>query len=136
VESLVAREHLTQEAVDEACPWGLFVARRDIPVTDDAPDQMRRLGRDWPMSIWTSVWVGSRAEKHGYVPLVATIAGYVVAGGDIVGMSSLGTRGDPLFELSVTLPGSWYDRFRDKRLDTPRGRPWVVVGWDSSGRVA
>jgi hypothetical protein len=136
VQSLVAREHLTQDEVEEVCPWGLFVARRETPLTDDPLDQLSLLGRDWPISVWTSVWVQVRAEQHGYVPLVATIAGYVVAGGDIVGVNSLGTRAEPLYELCMALPGSWYERFRDKRLDTPPGRPWVVVGWDPSGKVA
>jgi hypothetical protein len=140
VAALAAREHLGAPELDAVCPWGLFVARRDVPVSDnpqarpDDPAQLARLGERWTFSIYTAVWIRSRIERHGFLPIVATVSGFVLGGGDITAVTVLKPSAD-LHDLTVEPPSSWFDRVKDTRVDTPPGRPWMVLGWDPRARV-
>jgi hypothetical protein len=152
VAALAAREHLGAPELDAVCPWGLFVARRDVPVPDnpqahpdgsahpddsarpDDPAQLALLGERWTFSIYTAVWIRSRIERHGFLPIVATVSGFVLGGGDITAVTVLKPSAD-LHDLTVEPPSAWFDRVKDTRVDTPPGRPWMVLGWDPRARV-
>jgi hypothetical protein len=123
VEALRLRPQIDEEHVDTACPWGLFIARREIQVGAPTAEQLAALSPGWAFSPWTSVWLRSRIERHGHVPAVATVGGFVTIGAEIVE-----TRGDGAgaYALIVRGPGSWFDAFRGHRLPTGPGRPWVV----------
>jgi hypothetical protein len=112
VEELAARCGLTDGEVDAACPHGLFVARRG---------DLRDHG--WRFSPWTWVWIRSRIERHGHLPMVATLAGFVVAGADIRDASTSGT-------LSLVGPGDWFEALARRRLSTGPGRDWWIRGLD------
>ena len=135
VAALVERERLSGPELDAVCPWGLFVARRDVPVTGDPREQLARLGERWTFSIYTAVWIRSRIERHGFLPILATVSGFVLGGGDIKAVTILNTSAD-LHDLTVEAPSAWFDQVKDTRVDTPPGRPWMVLGWDPRARVA
>jgi hypothetical protein len=134
VAALAEREHLGAPELDAVCPWGLFVARRDIPVSDDPREQLARLGEHWTFSIYTAVWIRSRIERHGFLPILATVSGFVLGGGDIRAVTVLRPSAD-LHDLTVEAPSAWFARVRDTRVDTPPGRPWMVLGWDPRAKV-
>jgi hypothetical protein len=144
VTELAARPQLSAAEIDSICPWGVFVARRDVSVSASESDQLLAVSGGWRFSIWTAVWIRARVSAHGYLPLVATVAGFVAAGGeitdavsDVVGGGGEGGCGDGRsFTLRVGAPGSWFDRVRGHRLVTAPGRPWVVRGWDRGDRIA
>ena len=82
----------------------------------------------WPrarscFSPWTCVWMRSRIERHGYLPLVATLAGFVVSGADIRDATTAGT-------LNLAEPGPWFRTFEGRRLTTGPGRSWWIHGLD------
>ncbi len=134
VAALAARERLGAQEIEAVCPWGLFVARRDVPVSDDPQEPLARLGEHWTFSIYTAIWIRWRIERHGFLPILATVSGFVLGGGEIRAVTTLRPSAD-LHDLTVEKPGPWFDLIRDTRIDTPPGRPWVVLGWDLRARV-
>ena len=58
-------------------------------------------------------------EANGSLPMVATIAGFVVFGADVVELRGFS-------ELVLTEPGAWFDSWARSRLSTGPGRPWVL----------
>jgi hypothetical protein len=113
VDALATWPVLPDDLVDAACPWGLFIARQRLDTCLDS----------WAFSPMTSVWIWSRIERHGHLPFVSTICGFVTDGAEI-------TRTIPLrgggYQLQLRDPGPWFDGFRERRLLSGRGRPWVV----------
>jgi len=137
VAELAARPHLTEDDVAQACPWGVFIARREVRCFEEADEMSwqetrQELGRDWPFSIWTMVRLRTWADRHGFVPLVATVGGFVLGGGEITGVTQVRAE---LFSLAVDPPGAWFERLEGTRIDTPPGRPWMLLGWDPKARV-
>ena len=132
VAELAARPHLTEDDLAATCPWGVFIARREVRAFGTGEEAWRELGRDWRFSPWTMVWLRSRIDRHGFVPLVATVSGFVLGGAEITGVSQARAG---LFGLELHSPGAWFDGVRDTRVDTPPGRPWVMLGWDMKARV-
>ena len=130
VRSLLARPTITDDEVAAWCPGGLFVSRRELPAALPWPEQMEALADGWALSIWTGVRLGHRVREQP-LPFVATVAGFVVAGADLVDVrwhdaspddrrSGHGIR----HRLVLADPGPWFERFRDRRLLTGPGRPW------------
>jgi hypothetical protein len=117
VESLASWTALTDDQADAACPFGLFIARADCGV--------------WGFSPWTSVWIHSRIERHGHLPFVSTLCGFVISGGEIT--RTIPERGG--YRLELRGPGAWYEQFVGHRLPTGRGRPWVIRGWRPYART-
>ena len=115
------------EEVVAACPWGVFVARRAGPEGD--------LARPWVLSVLTAIQLLHLMERHGYVPLVATVAGFVTTGAEILDVlpapSSSRTR--PCRALTLREPGPWFETFRDRRLPTGPGAAWVLLNMGQSG---
>jgi hypothetical protein len=58
---------------------------------------------------------------------VATVCGFVARGAEITAVLPQHGGG---YRLEVRDPGPWYDTMVERRLQTGRGRPWVLVGWD------
>ena len=133
IADLVARPRLGPADVEAICPWGLFVARREVPVGNTV-GVLAALREDWAFSSLTAVWLKVRIDEHGFVPLVATVAGFVVAGGNL--RRVLYPPNTSRHELEVGEPTEWFESVRDTRIDTPPGRPWVVLGWDLRAQVA
>jgi hypothetical protein len=124
VRTLVARTHVDARRLDEVCPQGYFIARRHgIEPTD--PDTM---SGGWDIA-WIGVaWMQLHVARHGPMPLIATIAGFVAGGADITDVD-LDEDGRACFELSEA--GPWFGSVSQTRFPTGRGRDYVLrlPGW-------
>jgi hypothetical protein len=123
VAELVGREMVQDSTLDQLCPHGLFVARREVDPGVPHDQQRAALSDGWGYSPWTALWVNVRIERHGPYPLLATTAGYVVAGADIE-KAYLGGR------LGLTAPGPWFAALAGRRVPTGPGRTWWIRGLD------
>jgi len=103
---------VSEEALDSACPDGLFVARRP-----------GKLASGWRFSPWTAAWLQVRIERRGHFPLVTTLGGFVRSGHDILRVFFSG-------ELQLREPGDWYESLAGRRLPTGPGRDWWIRGLD------
>jgi hypothetical protein len=120
VRALASRPIIEWQVVADACPTGIFVARRRVDARLARDDQLNQVARGWQdVSIWTWLAIGLHLRIHGSLPFVTTVASGVLLGADIVGLSG-GT------DLVLGPPGGWFDRLEDARLLTGPGRPWVL----------
>jgi hypothetical protein len=120
VNELAARPSSQWPEVDQRCPAGIFVSRRDFPATGSRTDQMAALSGGWSgVCPWVWVAMAVRIQRNGYLPFVATVGGLVVVGADIVE-----ARG--LSELVLAPPGPWFEVLDQHWFPTGRGRPWVL----------
>ena len=131
VRDLVAWPVADAAAVDAACPWGIFISRRQVDVGAEAADQLASVREDWPLNQLTRVFLGLRIRRHGYFPFVATVSGYVALGAEIVGGSL--RRGNAVFDLQE--PGEWFEVLRGRQFPSGPGRPWVIRGWQLYARM-
>lgn len=132
VEHLVTWPTLEEAAIDAACPWGLFVGRRQPqrPVTSDG--QWGRAGVEWDMPAVTGAWIRICVDRHGFLPFVQTVGGFVVLGADIVDVRVV-THGDGGLQqrerrLLLREPGAWFDALQHRRLVTGAGPPYLIRG--------
>jgi hypothetical protein len=123
VAALGATTSVTDTELDRCCPHGLFVARRDIDLTQDRDRLVAALTDGWLYSPWTAVWLIVRIKRHGAFPLVATVGSFVVLGADIVQVTTGG-------QLRLREPGPWFGDLAHRRLTTGPGREWWVRGLD------
>jgi len=125
VAELASWPKLSLADLDRLCPVGVFVARRAPDLTADRATQLASVSDGWQMSPWTGLWLRSRVEMCGSVPLVATVAGFVALGADITAVVSATPQ-----ETSLVLaePGAWFDGVRRRRVQTGPGRAWVLRG--------
>jgi hypothetical protein len=133
ISELAARPVVSEERLMGACPGVLFVARRDLPLSAPCVEPLAVLAGGWPISSATALYLDLWIERHGYVPLVATICGFVAAGAEIVGVTSdpdgTPTFRDPLIaRFDLRGAGDWFDVFEHHRLDTGPGRAWSILG--------
>ncbi|SDC19559.1 hypothetical protein [Nocardioides lianchengensis] len=133
VERLAERSTIAWSQLREACPHGVFVARRPGPPAD--------LEDGWPMSLAARFWVDHGIAQHGCFPLVATVAGFVSTGAEIVASHDEPVAAPAPSRTGLTLrpPGGWYDAFRDRRLSTGPGPAWLLLnvpGWISASGAA
>jgi len=120
VRDLAARPTMGWRQVHEACPDGIFVARRDLDVSRPLPELVELAARDWGgLNPWVWLALSFQIKALGGLPFVLTVAGSVVLGAEIVGRRA-GS------ELRLADPGPWFDQFRGRRLSTGPGRPWVL----------
>ena len=117
-----------EAAVDALASWPVL--------TDDLVEPRARGGcssPDGPVDLGllslTSVWIWSRIERHGHLPFVATVCGFVTRGAEITDV--LRVRGSG-YQLELRDPGAWFDDVREHRLLSGRGRPWALLGWQGS----
>lgn len=111
--------------LDGVCPVGAFIARRAPDLGADAPSQRRAVAGDWQMSPWTRLWIEITVRAHGPLPLIATVAGFVALGADIVGVET------PIASTTTLIlgePGAWFQGVRGRRVATRAGRAWVLRG--------
>ncbi len=80
----------------------------------------------WNFSPLTAVWIRSRVERHGHLPFVATLCGFVTRGAEITGVIPVRGGG---YGLQFQDAGEWFDAFRGRRVLAGRGRPWVLLGF-------
>lgn len=119
--------------VDQACPHGLFIARRDVQADADREEQIAALNEGWGFSELTSVWLRTRIQRHGYFPFAATVCGFVTAGADLMDVAE-GAGATRC--LSLSSPGRWFESLTGHRIEAGPGRPWVIRGWQLyAGRV-
>ena len=112
-------------AVDAACPSGVFVARRNFDVMSPRRAQLGVLREGWDLSPWTRVWIRAVCARDGRLPFVATVAGFVVLGAEIIGVALAAER---RCRLEFRDPGMWFDTLRSARFPTGPGRDWVLRG--------
>ena len=98
--------------VDIGIPWKALVAELDL-----VPEEL---------SPYTAAFLVTRLQKQGFLPWVATVGGFVAAGGDVIAVRP-DRDGRPRFVLEE--PGEWYDAFAGRRFETGPGRPWSIWGW-------
>jgi hypothetical protein len=127
---LAARPRLTETEIDGLFPRELFIARRDIDVRAPEDEQLSAVRGDWDLSPWSRVLLRVRCAQHGSVPLVATVAGFVVLGAEITDVFVASTRHAV---LALRGPGDWFESVRGKRLGSGPGRDFVVRGWNRPG---
>ena len=87
------------------------------------------LDKGWRFSPWTFVWITSRIERHGSMPMAVALAGFVIGGADIVAASTSGT-------LTLVEPGAWVASVTHRRLSTGPGRDWWIRGLDRERPVS
>lgn len=136
VRALLACPVLERDELPDPCRATMFVARLRPRCEVGAPDQCWQ-GADlsapeaeqcdaarmyWDLSPWVEVMVRVAIQEHGFVPFVATVAGFVVLGGNATWISHVPSRGD-VFTLEP--PTSWFDPLRQARFPTGPGGPWL-----------
>lgn len=120
VHAVAQRPTVPWRTVQESCPAGIFIARRQVDLTTPYEEQLESLAGGWEgISPWTWIPISHRISQAGSLPFVATVAGFVAFGAEIVGRQ---TRG----RMLLRRPGDWYGRLAGQRLPTGSGRPWVV----------
>jgi hypothetical protein len=129
VDDLAARPQIGWPVVFEACPDGIFVARRELDMTRPGPEVVEAASCGWTeMDPWAWLTISFQIKRDGALPFVATVAGVVVVGGDLVGRRPGGLR--------LARPGAWFDQIRGRRFVTGPGRPWVLIESDRPWRPA
>jgi len=120
VQALARRDVLTWPEVEDRCPAGFFVSRREFPALAPRDEQLAALAGGWgEVSPWTWLVAHFQIERHGSLPFIATIGGLVVVGAEITGK-----RGASEFVLQE--PGPWFDGMAGCWFATGPGRPWVL----------
>jgi hypothetical protein len=153
VRALVDWPRVDELDLAEACPRELFVARlgptRGLDLLSPRPEQLEAAGRSRDLSPWTRLLLQLRITRHGSVPFVATVCGYVAVGADITalavdrgsgpeqaptGADTIRCGGDrELIRFELGEPGEWFETLRGRRLRTGRGGPWIL--WDRRRQV-
>ena len=128
VRELGERRIVWSAEMERRCPDGYFLSRRALQVDVDREVLLRELSVvPDGMSPWTRTWLSLRGELCGGVPFVATVAGFVVHGADLVGI-----RGG---QMHLADPGTWFEGLADAQLGSSLGRTWTIVA-PRRGRAA
>ena len=130
VQALATRPMVTDAEIDDACPSGLFWARRLVDVTEPVARQREVIARGWDFSAYTRVALLPRIERAGgRFPLVATVCGFVTLGADLTDVVPRSTDAGFVYDLRLDDPGPWFERLRDRRVPSTPGRAWSIRGW-------
>jgi hypothetical protein len=139
VDELISRvsaaPELDLDALDPICRRGIFAARvgprreegsphrawKGADMTAPSSEQLDGIRMWWQMSPFTRVLLKLRVERDGYFPFLATVAGFVVAGADIVGLEPWRPEGTA---FCLREPSPWFEAFRHRRLPVTKGGPW------------
>jgi hypothetical protein len=121
VDALLARPRVDDGVLATVGPPGLFVARR--------PGSVEAIASGWPMSPYTAVELVVGAQRRGFVPLVATLGGFVTLGAEILDVQPEpgSTNLRPSRRLTLRPAGEWFEAYRERRLPTGPGRPWALL---------
>ena len=107
----------------ETCARGLFVAR----VRDTGPTLGGDLAqRQWQLSPWARLEMRRVVEAQGFLPLVATVSGFVASGADITAVWPGSSGSCRSSTLDLGEPGAWFEQFRNRRLVTGPGSAWLL----------
>ncbi len=131
VRELADRPVAGSTQVAEACPSGVFIARRDVDASRSEAERRAALQPAWAFSPLTAVLIRAKVEQDGSLPLVATVSGFVTTGADLMGA----TRGPEGYVLDLRPPGPWFDPLRQCRVPSGPGREWLVRGWHPRGHA-
>jgi hypothetical protein len=119
----------------DTCTQGVFVARlRDLGSDPNNPPrtdlQLRLQQRQWQLSPWARLEMRQVVETQGFLPLVATVCGFVACGANITavwpGRSASGAGRGQGSTLDLDQPGEWFEEFRNRRLVTGPGSAWLL----------
>jgi hypothetical protein len=108
------------------CTHGVLVARVGPwrEVSADVPTMARG---PWSLTL-SRKGVLNLMREHGPVPLVVTVAGFVLGGGEVTGYA----YDRPTTLLQTCEPGAWFETFREARVPLGPGEPlrfWRCA-WD------
>jgi hypothetical protein len=141
VEELISRvdasPELGRDALNPIFTWGIFTARvgprraelspyrtwKGADMTAPTSEQLDGARMWWQMSSLTRVLIKSRVQRDGFFPFLATVAGFVVVGADIVGLEPARPEGTAFL---LGEPSAWFDTFRHARLPVTNGGPWQL----------
>lgn len=105
-----------------------FVARLPTyPVLSSGERQDAARG-PWRISALGRVSLRADIDRHGSVPLVATLGGFVVLGAEIVGIAGIARRSDQPCGAFLTLrpAGAWFEDWTARRLGSSGRHQWWV----------
>lgn len=129
VHALLEWTGVPAEAGRTACPHGLFVGRRLVSVLGPSHKQLEKAAASWRISGASRLWFYRWFEECGPMPVVVTIAGFVLFGAELFGFRSEGTG----TRLVLQEAGDWFSVFEEHRLSTWSGNAWTVVGTGRRG---
>lgn len=116
----------------DTCRQGVFVARlRDLGSEPSTPPSADLRLRQWQLSPWARLEMRRVVETQGFLPLVATVCGFVAVGANITAVwpgrssSPEGSSGQGS-TLDLDEPGEWFEQFRNRRLVTGPGSAWLL----------
>ena len=132
IRQLRSRETVTAAACARLFPNGIFVSRRRVDARWAADRRRTTLARGWPIGLVTQALFVLRLVQDGFMPMVATVAGFVVDGFDVTGLAGDGTGS---YDFTLADPGDWFECLRDKRLPTGPGREWTMPGWEAPRKL-
>ncbi len=120
VRDLAERPVVDWLGLSRVCPDGFLVTRRDLDLSVAREELVAQVSRGWDgMSPWMRVAMSLRVARRGSLPLLATVAGVVVLGAEIV--SARDHSG-----VRLGSPGAWFAGLQGARLSLGPGRPWVL----------
>lgn len=145
VSALLERRLLTAGDLDPACQEEMFLARvspraahgerppgwRGADLTAPPAEQRAAIRSGWRLSPYARLRIRLRVERDGFMPLVATVCGFVVLGADLVAACPDDERldahlSDERSTVDLEPPGRWFEPMRAARFVTGPGSPWSL----------
>lgn len=139
VQALVARPGPSAEEARAACPNGFFLAGRSVSVLEPPEAQLAGVAPGWDMSGWARLWFYRWLEDCGPMPVVVTVAGFVLLGAELDGFRREAREpgrapGRDRFSLVLREAGDWFEAFAGRRVRSWSGNRWQVVGCGARGQ--
>jgi hypothetical protein len=125
VRELAAWPTVAEARLDDTCPWGLFIARRDVDLYAPRTEQVDAVRAGWDLSPYSRVLIRVRIAQHGQLPFVAAVSGFVALGAEICDVL---IDGAGRTTLVLGDPGPWFDELRGRRLAIGPGNAWLIRG--------
>jgi hypothetical protein len=126
---LATRPWVDENALAEACPWGVHIARlgrdRSLDVTLPWEELADRVAHQRALPPMTATLLGVRMKISEGLPWVATVSGYVVFGAETTGWQPLG---DGAVRFALRPPGAWFRIVERRWFAFGPGRHWFF--WD------
>ncbi|MGC4111089.1 MAG: hypothetical protein QM747_11845 [Nocardioides sp.] len=129
VRALAAWQPVDHDELLSACDGGVLVVRLERGLEPAASsswaDRAGAVCRQPYLGFAAWVRVRSLLDRAGRLACVVTVSGYPVLLGDLVG---LGARLGDQVRIELEPPGEWADVLQGRRLVTPPGPAWQVLG--------
>jgi hypothetical protein len=119
-----------REDVDAVCPNGLFIAHRAVDAMAPFAEQCRQAAGGWNQPP-TRLNLRVCLDRHGPIPFVVTVAGFVVLCADIIDLAPDGK----LTHLSLQPAGGWAAAVAQHRAPSGPGNPWRLHNPHPHGRA-